>query len=142
MLGVDKAADEIMGEINDYMGSAFEDICKQYLIRRAKVGKLPFVPYVIGKWWGNNPAIKAQDDVDLLAFDKKRERGIFVECKFRNKPMAMDEYDDLVMATEAFMGMKDKKLIFISKGGFTESVQRRAEEEGAELIGLRQLYEI
>ena len=140
MLGLDKAADEIMGEINDYMGLVFEDICRQYLIRQAKAGKLPFVPYVIGKWWGNNPVIKAQDDVDLLAFDKKKEKGIFVECKFRNRPMAMEEYDDLVTATEAFPSVKEKKLIFISRGGFTEAVKRRAEEEGADLVGIKELY--
>ncbi|MDE5718639.1 MAG: DUF234 domain-containing protein, partial [Lachnospiraceae bacterium] len=140
MLGIDKAADEIMGEINDYMGPVFEDICRQYLVRRAKAGTLPFTPYVIGKWWGNNPAIKAQDDVDLLALDRKGERGIFVECKFRNRPMAMEEYDDLVTATEALLGVKEKKLMFISKGGFTETVRRRAEDEGAELVEVEGLY--
>lgn len=140
MLGIDKAADEIIGEINDYMGPVFEDICRQYLVRRAKAGTLPFTPYVIGRWWGNNPVIKAQDDVDLLALDRKGERGIFVECKFRNRPMAMDEYDDLVTATEAFPGVKEKKLMFISKGGFTEAVRRRAEEEGAEVVEVGEMF--
>lgn len=140
MLGVDKAADEIMREINEYMGPVFEDICRQYLIRRAKAGTLPFTPYTIGKWWGNNPVIKAQDDVDLLALDRKGERGIFVECKFRNRPMAMEEYDDLVTASEAFPDVKEKMLLFISKSGFTEAVKRRAEEEGAELVEAGELY--
>lgn len=140
MLGIDKAADEIMGEINDYMGPVFEDICRQYLVRRAKAGTLSFTPYVIGRWWGNNPVIKAQDDVDLLALDRKGERGIFVECKFRNRPMAMEEYDDLVTATEAFPGVKEKRLMFISKGGFTEAVRRRAEEEGAEVIEVGEMF--
>lgn len=140
MLGIDRAADEIMGEISDYMGPVFEDICRQYLIRRAQNESLAFVPYVIGRWWGNNPVIKEQDDVDLLALDRKRERGIFVECKFRNRPMAMDEYDDLVTATEAFPDVSEKKLMFISKSGFTEAVRRRAGEEGAELVELRELF--
>lgn len=140
MLGIDKAADEIMGEINGYMGPVFEDICKQYLIRRAKAGTLPFIPYVIGRWWGNNPIIKAQDDVDLLALDRKWEKGIFVECKFRNRPMAMEEYDDLVTATEAFPDVREKTMIFISKGGFTETVRRRAEEEGAELVEVGKMF--
>lgn len=140
MLGIDKAADEIMGEINDYMGPVFEDICRQYLIRQAKAGTLPFVPYVIGRWWGNNPIIKAQDDVDLLALDRKGEKGIFVECKFRNKPMAMEEYDDLVTAAEAFPNVREKTMIFISKGGFTEAVRRRAEEEGAELVEVGEMF--
>lgn len=140
MLGVDRAANEIMGEINDYMGPVFEDICRQYIIRRARAGKLPFVPYTIGKWWGNNPVIKAQDDVDLLAFDKKKERGIFVECKFRNRPMEMGEYDDLLTAAEAFPDVKEKYLIFISKSGFADAVKRRAEEEGAELVEVREMF--
>lgn len=140
MLGIEKAADEIMGEISDYMGPVFEDICRQYLIRRAKAGTIPFTPYVIGRWWGNNPVIKAQDDVDLLALDRKGERGIFVECKFRNRPMAMEEYDDLVTATEAFPGVREKRLMFISKGGFTETVRMRAEDEGAEVIEVREMF--
>lgn len=127
-------------EINDYMGPVFEDICRQYLIRRAKAGKLPFVPCIIGKWWGNNPVIRAQDDVDLLALDRNGERGIFVECKFRNKPMAMEEYNDLATATEAFPNIREKNLIFISKSGFSETVRTRAEEEGAELVEVREMF--
>lgn len=118
----------------------FLDICRQYLIRRAKAGKLTFIPCIIGRWWGNNLVIKAQDDVDLLALDRNGERGIFVECKFRNKPMAMEEYNDLVTATEAFPNIREKNLIFISKSGFSETVRRRAEEEGAELVEVREMF--
>ena len=78
--------------------------------------------------------------MDLLAFDRKREKGIFVECKFRNISMDMEEYEDLLTATEAFPSVKDKNLIFISKGGFTEAVKRRAGEEGAELIEAREMF--
>ncbi|MCM1416853.1 MAG: ATP-binding protein [bacterium] len=140
MLGVHKAADEILEDINDYMGPIFEGICKQYLVRRAKAGKLPFVPAVIGKWWGNNPAIKAQDDVDILALDQKGERGLFVECKFRNRPMEMEAYDDLVAATGAFPNVKEKWLLFISKGGFTEAVKQRAKDEGAEVVEVGEMF--
>lgn len=142
MLGVENACEEILEEINDFMGPIFEDICKQYLVRLAKQRRLPFVPYEIGKWWGNNPAIKAQDDIDILAFDKKREKAIFCECKFRNKPMPMEEYDDLIMASDLFSQLKEKYLIFISKSGFTESVQRRAKEEGAILLTLDDLFNV
>lgn len=140
MLGEEKACDEIMEEINDFMGIVFESICGQYLVRLAKAGKLPFIPYTIGKWWGNNPIIKAQDDIDILAVDKKKEKAIFCECKFRNKPMQMEEYDDLVVAAELFSYFKEKHLMFISKSGFTEAVKQRAEEEGAILFTLDDLF--
>lgn len=140
MLGIEKACDEILDEINDYMGPVFEAICLQFLIRMAKKGALPFVPFTIGKWWGNNPAIRQQDDVDILALNKKGTKGIFCECKFRNKAMPMEEFDDLITAMKAFPSVKEKYLIFISKSGFTASVEKRAKEEGAMLFTPADLF--
>lgn len=140
LLGPSDAAKEIIDDISDFMGLAFEDICRQYLIRQAKQRKLPFVPAEIGKWWGNNPAIKAQDDVDLLALNKKKTEGIFCECKFTNRAMPMEEYNHLVTATKAFPETMKKYLMFISKGGFTAPVQRRAEEEGTILLTIEDLF--
>lgn len=141
LLGTADAAAEITGDLSDFMGLAFEDICKQYLIRQARLRKLPFVPYEIGKWWGNNPAIKAQDDVDILAVNKKRTEGIFCECKFTSRPMPMEEYEDLITATKAFPEGMKKHIMFISKSGYTAPVQRRAEEEGAVLLTVEDLFE-
>ena len=59
-----------MQDISNLMGDVFEEICKEYMIRLTKERKLPFIPYHLGKWWGSNPVIKAQDDVDLLAIDR------------------------------------------------------------------------
>lgn len=140
MLGLERSTQEIMESINDYMGPVFEKICQQYLIRSARDNKLPFVPYKIGKWWGNNPLLKAQDDIDILAYDKSGKKALFCECKFRNKPMAMDEYDDLVIATEMFRDIKEKHLMFFSKSGFTEPVKERAEREGTTLLTIDDLY--
>ena len=140
MLGLERSTQEIMESINDYMGPVFEKICQQYLIRSARDNKLPFVPYKIGKWWGNNPLLKAQDDIDILAYDKSGKKALFCECKFRNKPMAMDEYDDLVIATEMFRDIKEKHLMFFSKSGFTEPVKERAEREGTTLLTIEDLY--
>ena len=44
LLGPVEAAEEIMRELPEFMGTAFEEICRQYLIRQAKKRKLPFVP--------------------------------------------------------------------------------------------------
>lgn len=140
LLGEKEAAREIMEEIPGFMGIAFEDICRQYLIRQAKRKRLPFVPCEIGRWWGNNPAIKAQDDVDILALNKKKTEAIFCECKFTNRPMPMAEYDDLLTATKAFPDEMKKYLMFISKGGYTVPVQNRAKEEGAVLLTVEDLF--
>lgn len=142
LLGIDQACDEIMVEMNDYMGVIFEKACREYIVRLAKKGKLPFVPFTLRKWWGNNPVIRAKDDVDILGLNKDGTKGLFCECKFRNKPMTMDEYDDLVLATHAFPNLKEKYLMFISKSGYVDSVKRRADEEGAVLLTIDNMYEI
>jgi hypothetical protein len=140
MLGADKAAEEIMDDIPNLMGDAFESICTEYLRRLAKKGKLPFVPYSIGRWWGNNPKIKAQDDVDILMLSRNGKQGIFVECKFTSKPMPYDEYEDLKTAMSAFGNVKEKYMIFISKSGFTDSVTAAAEQDGATLLTIDNLF--
>ena len=60
------------------MGDVFEEICKEYMIRLTKERKLPFILYHLGKWWGSNPVIKAQDDVDLLAIDRSGRKTFMV----------------------------------------------------------------
>lgn len=142
MMGIDLSCNEIFENINDYMGPIFETICQQYLFRAAKQKKLPFIPYQIGKWWGNNPLIRAQDDIDILALDKSGEKAIFCECKFRNKPMPMEEYDDLVTASNIFTHIKEKHLMFFSKSGFTEPVKERAKKEGASLLTISDLFNL
>lgn len=127
-----------MDGISDYMGPVFEEICTEYLWRQAKAHALPFIPAVIGKWWGTNPLLKQQDDIDILALDKTE--GIFCECKYWNRPMLMEEYDDLVQATSAFPKVTKKHLVFFSKGGYTQPVIERAQREGTHLLGISDLF--
>ena len=104
--------------------------------------KLPFIPYHIGKWWGNNPVLKAQDDVDLLAIDKTGTKAIFVECKFTSKLVPYEEYVDLLTATKAFPNIKEKHLYFISKSGYTKPVIKQAEIDGAILLTIDDLFDL
>ncbi len=140
LLGEKDAAKEIMGDISNLMGDVFEDICREYVVNLAKNRRLPFVPYHLGKWWGNNPLIKAQDDVDLLAIDKSGKKGIFIECKYISKQMTYDEYEDLMIASRAFSNIEEKYLWFISKGGFSNSVIEKAKEENVTLLTIDDLF--
>ena len=142
LLGAQDAAAEIMADISNLMGDAFEEICKEYMILLAKKRKLPFIPYHLGKWWGTNPVIKAQDDVDLLAIDHSGKKAIFVECKFTSQPMPYDEYQDSVTATQAFPNIEEKHLWFISKSGYSHSVIQQAKADHAVLSTINDLFQI
>ncbi len=124
IIGPDAAAREIMQpeNISDYMGEAYERICSEYMLRMAKKGSLPFTPHIIGKWWGNNPSTRRQDDVDILLLGRKNEQAIFCECKWRNTPFDKKELDDLKTAAKAFPHIDDKYYYLFSKSGFSAFV--------------------
>lgn len=142
ILGANDASKEIMDDISNLMGDAFEEICKEYIIRLAKKRMLPFIPYHLGKWWGANPIIKAQDDVDLLAIDRSGKKAIFIECKFTSHPMPYDEYEDLVIDSKAFEKIEEKHFWFISKSGYTDSVIKQAKKDNAVLLSIDDLFNL
>ena len=51
------------------------------------------------------------------------------------------EYEDLVMATQAFPNLEEKYLWFISKSGYSDSVVRQAQKDGAVLLTIDDLFE-
>ena len=142
MLGEEDAAREIMSveSISDYMGHVFEEICRQYMVRLAKNKRLPFVPHVIGKWWGNNPAKKAQDDIDILAFDKNRDSAIFCECKYRNHVFDKKEYEDFMSASAIFTQPVNRYYYIFSKEGYSDWVKNAAQAQGVQLLGIEDLF--
>ena len=51
----------------NYMGLAFEQICTQYLQQCNARGELPVLCTQIGRWWGTNPRIRRQEEIDIVA---------------------------------------------------------------------------
>ena len=139
-LGEEDAATEIMDSISLYMGQIFKKICLEYMVRRAKMRTLPFVPAHMGRWWGNNPKKRKQDDIDILALDHSGEKAVFCECKYRNQLFDEKELQNLLDASEILTQPKEKNYIIFSKSGFTPAVEREAGKRGIELITSELLY--
>ena len=114
---------------NDYMELIFEKICCQYMKRLAKQKKLPFIPHKMGKWWGMNSKLKRQDDCDILLLSRDKSKAIFCECKYKNSPLDKKEFDDISATADNFSGITEKYFYFFSKGGFTEWIREKAENE-------------
>ncbi len=140
LLGENEAAQEIYDNLSMYMSHVFEKICTQYLIRLAKQRRLPFVPHTMGRWWGNNPKPRTEDDIDILALDKSGQSAIFCECKYRNKLFDMDEYKDFLNATAIFTKPNNRFYYLFSKSDFTKAVKTRAQHDGVKLVGLDDLF--
>ncbi|WP_281258002.1 DUF234 domain-containing protein [Dethiosulfatibacter aminovorans] len=59
----------------DYISKISEDelISMQYLMKKNAELDLPFLFGQIGRWWGNNPVKKRQEEIDIIAADDKMQ---------------------------------------------------------------------
>ena len=110
-------------QINAYMGLVFEEICKQYLLIQMKNNNLPVRIGKIGRWWGNNPKLKRQEEIDILIFDN--DSALFCECKWTNSPVDIDVLNDLREQGNLFNYSNKYFYIFV-KTGFTEKLFEEA----------------
>lgn len=128
----------VLPQLNNYMGLAFEIICTQYLIKKNKELALPFVFGNIGRWWGNNPKKKRQEEIDIIAVDD--ENIIFGECKWRNEPVSIKIYNKLIEKSELIKGYENRYYYLFSKVGFTNKLMEEAEKLNVVLVDLDSIY--
>lgn len=127
----------IKKEIDHYIGPIFEEICIEFLTKKNKKMDLPFVFNKIGRWWGNNPVKKQQEEIDIIAFSG--DKAIFGECKWRNEPLSIQVINELIEKSAIF-NFKEKYYFFFSKSGFYDEVI--AKTRSNDIIKLYTLEEI
>jgi AAA+ ATPase superfamily predicted ATPase len=118
---------EVMENLSAYMGLIFEEICRQYLIEEAKKNALPFFIGKIGRWWGNNPKEKRQEEIDILAY--RKDSALFCECKWTNAQVDIDVLYDLEAQSSLFH-YANKWFWLFAKTGFTDKLKAEAEKRG------------
>ena len=115
---------EIEPQLNTYIGKIFEEICKQYMLIQMKNNKLPIQIGRIGRWWGNNPILKRQEEIDILIFNN--DIVLFCECKWTNALVDIDVLKDLKEQSNLF-NYGNKYFYIFAKTGFTENLIKEAE---------------
>jgi len=124
---IDLAYSRIAPELSSYMGSVFEDICKQYLWKLLLEGKCAVSFTDIGRWWGANPKTKSQEEIDIMGTDK--DTALFAECKWTNEKVDLGVLETLVERSTLFSYKKTHFYLF-AKTGFTKGCIDRANEMG------------
>jgi AAA+ ATPase superfamily predicted ATPase len=129
---------EIEPQLSDFMGEAFEDICKQWLWRENFAERLPFRFKACGRWWGTNPFRRAEQEIDLLAFSKDKNRAIFCECKWTNAKISEGVIEELIDKSDMF-DYGEKHYYLFSKSGFTSAALQKARDH-IRLIGFDDMF--
>ena len=116
-----------------YVPIMFEEVCRQYLIRKNRAGLMEEPFERIGKYWYDDPHTKTNGEFDLVTADPNGY--VFYEAKFRSEPLderLIKQEIDQVQRTS----LNCYKYGFISRSGF--DIEPR---DDLMLITLDQLYE-
>lgn len=115
-------------QLSDYMGRIFEDICTQYLWKLLLKGSCPIEFVSLGRWWGNDPKLKCQAEIDIMG-EQDSNAALFAECKWRNENVDLDILETLIARSKIFHYKKVHYYLF-SKSGFTKGCMQKAKEMG------------
>lgn len=132
-------AKRVLPDLPDYMGGRFEEICRQFLLRKNRLGQLPILFTEIGRWWGTDSRKRQETEIDLVARDG--DTYLFCECKWRAQPAGLAVLEDLVEKSQLFHTAKNYYAIF-SKSGFHPELAEEARKRGNVLLyGMEELME-
>ena len=128
-------------EINQYMGSVFEDICRQYLLMKGASDDWDFFITQAGRWWGSDPEKKEETDIDVVGISTITKDAVIGECKFKNELVG----SDVLEALQAKRNLLNKRYtvsqyLLFSKAGFSASLKRGVADNRVRLIDIDELY--
>ncbi|QND62263.1 ATP-binding protein [Mesorhizobium huakuii] len=116
---------QVVPRLDEYMGGAFEEICRGHARRHAQEA-LPSPAQEIGQIWG------AEYDIDVAGrlLDGSMLYG---ECKWRRGMIGADVLATLIERagrTDYGRGVEDRHFVLYARTGFKAGVQERAKEDG------------
>lgn len=136
---IDRIYDPVIKKhYSDYMGLIFEQMCREYLFLYAE--DVPVVLSDIGSWWGTDSKEKKEIEIDIVGTSVEGKEYVIGSCKYKNAPVGIDELELLKHYADVFgKGEKYHYYIF-SKGGFTEEIQKLADNGEVRLVSLQDMY--
>ena len=109
---------------DEFLGFVYESIIRTQCYEYGLQGRLPFMPFSVGKWWGNiqEEGQWKESEVDVIAYDD--QHLVIGECKYRNKAIGASELQSLRIKGQ-FIQSKGRKIYYLlaSKSGFTEELK-------------------
>ncbi len=120
----ERVLNDVKEEMPQIISRAMENVVAQ-IIQREK-GLIS--PTMIGRWWN-----RKGEEIDIVAVDEDTDEILFVEVKWRNRPVSVDVIDDLKRKAELVQwrqGVRRESFLIVSKKGFTKTFEKRRREGG------------
>lgn len=128
----------IKRHLSDYMGLVFEQMCREYLLRYAT--DLPIILSDIGQWWGTDPKVKKEVQIDIVGSPVEGDEYIIGSCKYRGDPIGVVELELIRHYADVFGKGKKYHFYIFSKSGFTKGLQELGDMGEVKLVTLDDMY--
>lgn len=116
-----------------YVPHAFEDVCRQYLIRQNKAGRMPETFDLIGRYAYDDPVNRKNGEFDVVTHDPKGY--ISYEAKFRSTPITAAMVAEEIAQVQS-TGLNCYGYGFFSRSGFATDAA-----ENVVFISLDEMYQ-
>lgn len=123
--------------LHEFASSAFEEICRQYVMELQKNNVLPFRYSKIGRWFGKTTLRDttqksgyrtADTEIDLVAISRKMDAYLIGECKFKKSPFSYSEYLDTLAKLAPQKEHAEFYYALFSESGFDDKIYETAKE--------------
>lgn len=134
-----ETAANIRQHLQEFTGTfAFEELCREWVMRQGDAGKLPFVPRRVGSFFK-----RPGPQVDVVAINEDDHAVLIGECKWTGEQLGRSVVQGLLAKTpEVVPGrMEDWKICyaFFSRAGFTPEAKRAVGKAACLWVTLDQL---
>lgn len=115
--------------------TAFEELCREWVLVQARAGVLPFAPEIVGSHWAPNAQI------DVVALNWRDREILLGECKWGVEPAGRSIVRELIDKAPRVMPGEDWHVsyAFFARAGLTAAAQAEAAAVGALVIDLGRL---
>lgn len=125
--------DRIQEAFRAYVGgTAFEELCRQWVLSQARGDRLPFRPELVGSHWA--PDVQ----VDVVAINWREKAILLGECKWDQGVVGRPVVRQLVERAPRVVPGEDWQVYYalFARVGFTDAARAEADLVGASLVDL------
>ncbi len=124
-----------------FVALTFEEVCRDWTLKQAQAGALPFAPDNIGSHWSRDV------QVDVVAIAWREKHILLGECKWGDRPINRAVVTELIedKTPKVLRGLPGKGVgwtvhyAFFGRSDFTDEARTEAARVQARLLNLEQL---
>ena len=135
---LDRAWQAIDRQLNAFVdATAFESLCRQWVRRRGREGRLPFAPERVGSYWDR------QTQVDVVGLNWTQQTALLGEARWTSRPLGVPALNELRAKASAVLPAASWHVHYalFSRSGFTDQLTELAGDEHVWLVGLEEIVE-